>query len=194
MLALALFGSGCSSSQAAGGQTGGENQASPTTPVCRLEQGGEALALTTDTPTGFSAADVMAGLASLPPAELEYRGGGTTSVTVGLQHTGISSYHEECHSLALDVSLSLHSADGKIQLTSAGTLLATSPDDAKIELESEAQSLGIDPAAFEPAAATHQAVFAKFTVYFFSSAAHGSFLLVGRDPNQPDQQYPIATF
>lgn len=174
---------GCSSGASAntgetalehGGQTGGEAGIQ-----CTAATAIEPLALDAASPLGFSASDVLSACDSATPALLHWANGGSTALQLTLSASGNAGYAASCHANAVNVSLSVRSADGAFAEVIAGRLFAKERDRATLSVELSAQAVhGSYFASGSGSLATENL---KFDVEFVGSSYTGEIETVNAD-------------
>jgi hypothetical protein len=137
------------------GMSGGESASGPIRPgLLGGQTGGEAGIRCTDdaeidplgfddpSPLGYSAADILGGLATHYTAVFSYDADQSTSeLSVTLASDGGAGYAPGCRHNEIDVSVGWSTADGAFSETLHGKLFAASPESATLSVEVPATSL-----------------------------------------------------
>jgi hypothetical protein len=162
-----------------GGQTGGEAGIQ-----CTDDAEIDPLDFDAPSPLGYSAADILSGLAANYSSVFSYDSDQSTSeLTVTLASDGAAGYAPGCRRNELDVAVGWATADGAFTETLHGKLFAVSPDSATLTVEVPADSvLGSYPS-------THAATLGPaplsfvFALQFDPTSVHGSVNALSGDPD-----------
>ena len=151
-----------------GGQTGGEAglMCAPTVAV-------EALALTTQSPLGFSGQEVLAALGSEARALLSFADGTSPTLRVSVEASGGAGYASTCSAIEVDITLHLASSDGALIESLPAKLFARHPTQAWTTVSVPLSALNGSFATSHPELATLWSQL-EFSVELSGGAASGS--------------------
>jgi len=165
-----------------GGQTGGEAGIR-----CNADVALEPLDFAAVSPSGYSAADILTGLASSYAATFTYADQSTTPLAVTLASDGgRAGYAAGCSRNEIDVSVGWSTSDGAFSETLHGQLFALSPDAATLRLELPAANLTGSYASSHAADLTPPPVSFSFEIEFDPSAVQGSVSALRGPPDSQD--------
>jgi hypothetical protein len=165
-----------------GGQTGGEAGIR-----CNADVVIEPLDFTAVSASGYSAADILMGLAPSYAATLTYADESTTALAVTLASDGgRAGYAAGCSRNELDVIVGWASSDGAFNETLHGQLFARSPDAATLRVELPAVGLGGSYADSHAAELTPPPVSFSFEIEFEPSTVQGSVSALRGSPDSQD--------
>jgi len=151
-----------------GGQTGGEAglMCAPTVAV-------EALALTSQSPLGFSGQEVLAALGSEARALLSFADGTSPTLRVSVEASGGAGYAPTCSANEVDITLHLASSDGALIESLPAKLFARRPTQAWTTVSVPLSALNGSFATSHPELATLGSQL-EFSVELSGGAASGS--------------------
>jgi hypothetical protein len=165
-----------------GGQTGGEAGIR-----CNADVEIEPLDFAAVSASGYSAAELLMGLAPSYAATLTYADESTTALAVTLASDGgRAGYAAGCSRNEIDVLVGWATSDGAFSETLHGQLFARSPEAATLRLELPAASLRGSYASSHAADLTPPAVSFSFEIEFDPGAVHGSVSALRGPPDSQD--------
>jgi hypothetical protein len=168
-----------------GGQTGGEAGIR-----CNPDVELQPLDFDAASPSGYSAADILAGLRPSYAGTFTYADDQTSGLTVTLASDGgRAAYAPGCSRNEIDVVVGWSTADGAFSETLRGKLFALSPESATLEVELPLQDFQGSYARSHAAELAPPPVSFSFQLTFEPSEAHGN---VSALRGAPDAQDSLA--
>jgi hypothetical protein len=181
--------SGPAGSGLLGGQTGGEAGIR-----CSTDAEIDPLDFSAKSPLGYSAADILQGLAPSYTATLSYADDSTSALGISLAPDGGGAgYAPGCQRNVIDVVVGWSSADGAFAETLHGKLFARSPDSATLSVELAAADFSGSYPLTHRAQLMPAPVSFSFEIEFDPASAHGSVSLLRGPPDARDS-LALGTF
>jgi hypothetical protein len=172
-----------------GGQTGGEAGIR-----CNADVALEPLDFDAASPSGYSAADILKGLAPSYTATFSHTDDSTSALLVTLASDGgRAAYAAGCSRNEIDVIVGWSTSDGAFSETLHGQLFALSPDSATLRLELPAAELIGGYASAHAAELLPPPVRFSFEIEFDPSSVHGSVSAL-RGPLDSQDSLAIGSF
>jgi hypothetical protein len=172
-----------------GGQTGGEAGIR-----CSTDAEIDPLDFTAKSPLGYSAADILQGLAPNYSASFSYADGSTSALAISLaSDAGGAGYAPGCQRNAVDVVVGWSSTDGAFAETLHGKLFARSPDSATLSVELPAADFSGSYPRTHRAELMPAPVSFSFEMEFDPTSVHGGVSLL-RGPLDAQDSLAIGSF